>query len=141
MRAMPLVLAAALSLLLPAAPPAFAQDSPEQSALAAALQWLQTVDQAGYAASWTEAAAYFQKAVPQGEWVQAMEAARAPLGALASRKLLGMQFAESLPGAPDGEYVVIRFHTAFANKQSAEETVTPMRDPDGAWRVSGYFIR
>jgi hypothetical protein len=29
----------------------------------------------------------------------------------------------------------------FENKAAAVETVTPMADPDGAWRVSGYFIR
>jgi hypothetical protein len=46
-----------------------------------------------------------------------------------------------LPGAPDGEYVVIHFHTVFANKADAIETVTPMRGRDGRWRVSGYFVR
>jgi Protein of unknown function (DUF4019) len=30
---------------------------------------------------------------------------------------------------------------AFEKKASAVETVTSMLDPDGAWRVSGYFIR
>jgi hypothetical protein len=48
---------------------------------------------------------------------------------------------QSLPGAPDGEYVVIQFKTAFENKKFAIETVTPMLDGDGKWRVSGYFIR
>jgi len=51
------------------------------------------------------------------------------------------QPATSLPGAPDGDYVVIQFQTSFANKASAVETITPMRDRDGAYRVSGYFIR
>ena len=46
-----------------------------------------------------------------------------------------------LPGAPDGEYVVFQFDTQFERKRAAVETVTPMRDPDGSWRVSGYFIR
>jgi hypothetical protein len=36
---------------------------------------------------------------------------------------------------------VIQFATSFENKKTAVETVTPMRDGDGAWRVSGYFIR
>ena len=47
----------------------------------------------------------------------------------------------SLPGAPDGKYVVIQYDTVFENKSSAVETIIPMADPDGAWRVSGYFIR
>jgi hypothetical protein len=44
-------------------------------------------------------------------------------------------------GPPDGEYVVIQFETSFENKKSAIETVTPMLDQDGKWRVSGYFIK
>jgi hypothetical protein len=47
----------------------------------------------------------------------------------------------SLPGAPDGEYVVIQFGTSFENKKTAIETVTPMLDKDGKWRVSGYYIK
>ncbi len=44
-------------------------------------------------------------------------------------------------GAPDGEYVVIQFETSFEHKRSAIETVTPMMDRDGKWRVSGYYIK
>ena len=47
----------------------------------------------------------------------------------------------SLPGAPDGEYVVIQYATTFENKKSAIETITPMLDGDGKWRVSGYYIK
>ena len=45
------------------------------------------------------------------------------------------------PGAPDGEYLVIRFAASFEKKQSAIETVTPIKDADGIWRVCGYFIQ
>ena len=48
---------------------------------------------------------------------------------------------ESLPGAPDGHYVVLHYETSFENKKTAIETVTPMLDQDGDWRVSGYYIR
>jgi hypothetical protein len=50
-------------------------------------------------------------------------------------------FTKTLPGVPDGEYVVVEYETSFENKKTANETVTPMKDPDGTWRVSGYFIR
>ena len=30
---------------------------------------------------------------------------------------------------------------AFENKASAVETVTPMLDTDGIWRISGYYIK
>jgi hypothetical protein len=31
--------------------------------------------------------------------------------------------------------------TSFANKKSAIETVTPMLDKNGKWRVSGHFVK
>jgi hypothetical protein len=58
-----------------------------------------------------------------------------------SRTLKSRQYAASLPGAPDGKYVVIQYDSVFENKKGAVETVTPMLDPDGTWRVSGYFIK
>ena len=42
---------------------------------------------------------------------------------------------------PDGKYVILEYESAFEKKSSAVETVVPMVDPDGTWRVSGYFIR
>ena len=42
-----------------------------------------------------------------------------------------------MPGAPDGEYVVIQYRAAFANKAEAVETVTPMLDKGGTWRCPG----
>lgn len=49
-------------------------------------------------------------------------------------------FATSLPGAPDGDYVVLQFATKFENNTKAIETVTPMLN-EGHWRVSGYYVR
>jgi len=49
-------------------------------------------------------------------------------------------FGDFLSG-PDGDYVIIQFDTSFENKKSAIETVTPMLDKDGVWRVSGYYIK
>ncbi len=43
-------------------------------------------------------------------------------------------------GAPDGEYIVFKFATSFAHKQSATETLTLTHEPDDVWRVSGCFI-
>jgi hypothetical protein len=57
------------------------------------------------------------------------------------RRLISARYATSLPGAPDGEYVVIQYKTRFANKKNAIETVTPMKQRSGHWRVSGYYIR
>jgi len=113
----------------------------EKIAVVAAEKWLATIDNGQYAGSWQEAATYFRNAVSKEQWVQSLQAVRKPLGKLQSRQVLSKSYRISLPGAPDGEYVVIQFKTSFENKASAVETVTPMMDKDGKWRVSGYFIK
>ena len=120
-----------------------AQDTTDKTKAAeqAAEAWLRFVDSGDYSQSWIEASSLFKSHVTEKEWEQQIQAARGPLGALFSRKLKSAEYKTALPGAPDGEYVVIRYDTSFANKKDAIETVTPMLDKDGKWRVSGYFIR
>ena len=110
-------------------------------AVVAAEAWLGVVDRGEYGVSWDKSAEVFQAAVSKANWDQTMTAMRRPLGDLISRSVQSAKFATSLPGAPDGEYVVIQFTTGFSNKESAIETVTPMKGSDGVWRVSGYFIK
>ena len=112
-----------------------------EEALAATVTWLALVDKGEYRKSWESAAELFKNAVALEQWDQSLQAARRPLGALVSRKAKTKHFMTSMPGAPDGEYVVFQFDTVFENKRSAVETVTPMRDPDGEWRVSGYYVK
>ena len=121
---------------------AFAQaaDS-DQPAIDAANAWLALVDAGKDADSWTSAASLFKKAVTKEQWTAQVQAARQPLGALVARKVSTHTAATSLPGAPDGHYVVIQYESVFANKKSAVETVTPMLEPDGTWHVSGYYIK
>ena len=111
------------------------------AAVTAAEDWLALVDAGKTGESWEEAAALFKRAMTKEQWQAALSAVRAPLGKALSRKLTSKRAMTSLPGAPDGEYVVIQYTTSFENKKDAVETITPMRDPDGEWRVSGYFIR
>lgn len=118
-----------------------AADERVETAVEEAEAWLELVDQGEYIKSWQEAAAYFRGAVGPEEWPQTMTAVRQPLGEVISRELLEANYRSSLAGAPDGDYVVIRFETSFSNKAESVETVVPMLDPDGRWRVSGYFIK
>ncbi len=113
----------------------------ERAAVEAAEVWLELVDLENYGESWEGAANYFQGAVSTEQWLLSMEAVRKPLGQKLSRSLKSKQYYTSIPGAPDGEYVVIQFNTSFEHKLSAVETVTPMKDKDGKWRVSGYYIK
>ena len=99
------------------------------------------VDNRRYVESWNEAAQDFKSAISKDQWEKAIQAARKPLGKNLSRELISKSYHTSLPGAPDGKYVVLQFKTSFENKKSATETITPVMDKDGKWRVSGYYIK
>jgi len=111
------------------------------NAVKAANRWLALADTGDGAATWDEAAPSFRTVVPKTAWPKALKQARQPLGAVMSRKLSSSELKHSLPGAPDGQYVVIQYDTQFEHKAHAVETVIPMLDQDGSWKVSGYFVR
>ena len=118
-----------------------AEPEAEQAAIEAAEAWLKTVDSGDYDKSWEETAEYFKNVVSQKDWLKSIKPVREPLGKLVQRKLKSSLHTNSAPGAPDGQYVIIQYDTSFENKKSAVETVTPMMDKDGQWRVSGYYIK
>ena len=115
--------------------------SSEDLAASAVESWFALVDDEKYEGSWKAASSYFRNAVTKEQWINSMNAYRKPLGKTIFRKIESNQYTTSLPGAPDGEYFVIQCKTSFSNKKSAIETITPMKDRDGKWRVSGYYIK
>jgi len=119
----------------------FATGNEISSAVEGALSWLELIDNGHYRDSWDASSSLFKGAVTKDQWDQTLKGVRSPLGRPLSRKRISARYETSLPGAPDGEYVVIQFESSFENKRNAVETVTPMRDSDGAWRVSGYYIK
>jgi hypothetical protein len=112
-----------------------------EQATKAAESWLKLLDSGDYRACYEQASQIVKDHLSEDAFVRQFSAARKPLGAVVSRKLKVAQYATSLPGAPDGQYVVMEYDTSFANKKSATETVAPMLDKDGQWRVSGYYIK
>ncbi|MBM4353918.1 MAG: DUF4019 domain-containing protein [Deltaproteobacteria bacterium] len=107
----------------------------------AATDWLGLADAKDWGASWDRSAEMFRKAVKKEQWAQSADAARSPLGDRVSRKEKSLEFSDSLPGAPDGEYAVLQFATEFARKKEAVETLSLLHETDGQWRVVGYFIK
>jgi len=117
-----------------------AADPPEKAGQGAAEKWLALVDAGKYGESWDAAASAFRKALTRAQWEEAVAKARGPFGKFETRKLLGAKLVHELPGVPPGDYVVIQYEAKFAAR-TATETITPMKDQDGTWRVSGYYIK
>lgn len=117
-----------------------ADQSKEKNAILKAENWLSIVDSERYGDSWGMTSIFFKNSVPKEQWISSMKTYRKPLGKMIERKLSTNRYMTNIPGAPDGEYVVIQFTTVFESKNDVIETITPMLDKDGVWRVSGYFI-
>ena len=113
----------------------------ELEAVRAADGWLDLVDQGKVAESWDATAELFKSAVTKEQWRSALCAARAPLARPLSRKLKAKRVVTPLTGALRGQYVVIDYASVYENALEATETVTPMLDADGQWRIVSYFIR
>jgi hypothetical protein len=118
-----------------------AQDQAKADAQKAADQWLALVDAGKYGESWDEAASSFKSAVTRSDWIKQVEAARKPAGKLISRKVAKSDLVKDPPNSPPGQYVGIEYQSSFQNVKSAVETVVPMLDKDGKWRVTGYIVK
>jgi predicted Ser/Thr protein kinase len=126
--------------------PATAETTPaltdaDKAATAAAQAWLSLIDGGHYSESWNEASAIVQGAVTETAWENLMTTFRKPLGSLISRKLKSAQPMTEMPGAPDGQYVVMQFDTSFEAKKTTIETVTFKLEKDGQWKSAGYYIK
>jgi tetratricopeptide (TPR) repeat protein len=112
-----------------------------QKALAAAEKWLAMLDEGQYEESWDESATLFRTTITKQRWVATISNLSSTMGKVESREKIKADYRAVLPGGAKGQYVVFTFKTACANKPEAVETVTPMKDKDGTWRVSGYYIK
>jgi Protein of unknown function (DUF4019) len=118
-----------------------AEEAARKAATEAAGSWLALVDAGEYAKSWNAAAALFQKQVTSDRWVETVRGVRGQFGKLVSRKAAKSDYSRTLPGAPDGEYVIQQYSSAFEKKKEAMETVVLVKEKDGSWKAVGYFIK
>jgi DNA-binding CsgD family transcriptional regulator len=105
-----------------------------------ARQWVALIDASNWAAAFDAAGSAINSQLTLKQFTDSFEAARAPLGALESRKLAGAQRTDTLPGAPKGDYEVLQFEARFSNWQDGTETVIMQRE-GSEWKVAGYFVR
>ncbi|MFC2088282.1 DUF4019 domain-containing protein [Calditrichota bacterium] len=113
----------------------------EKEAIVAAEAWLKLIDSEQYEKSWDESAELFQNAIGKEDWASTVKGVRSKYGKLKKRELMSAKYTTTIPGGPDGEYVVIHFVAKLEQKDRAVETVTPLKGDDGKWHVSGYFIK
>ncbi len=113
----------------------------ERQALNSAERWLVPVDAGNSANAYAMTAAEFKGTVTREQWRDGMRDLRKPYGRVVLRKAEKLAYTTPDPKGEPGEKIVIMFSTKFVANKTAEEEVTLVRENDGLWRVTGYFIR
>jgi hypothetical protein len=111
----------------------------ENYARAAALHWLQLLDDGDYQEAFEFEAQDFRMSRTQAQFVRLMQARRAPFGRTLSRAVIGSQRIKKFVGAPEGNYDSVIFKTAFEKKNPTAERVILIKQPVG-WRIMDYRI-
>ncbi|OPX19590.1 MAG: hypothetical protein BZ151_08605 [Desulfobacca sp. 4484_104] len=137
-RLLVIVVILVFSLILPAAGQSKNKDPQGQQEV---FKFLKMIDKGDYAASYELTSTYFKGVLSQAKWVESLNGARRPLGSLVSRHITESERHTSLPGAPDGLYLVFTLKSSFQHKKTATETVTLQQEKDGSLKVAGYYIR
>ena len=113
----------------------------EEAGRAAAQEWLALVDAGKYLESWQKLDPAFGKKVGKKTWTSALTDIRTRAGKFESRKFKSAEYTKELAGAPEGEYVVVQYDSAFEKKKAATEQVTLILGRDLYWHVAGYSVK
>lgn len=115
-----------------------------KTAVKVAKRWLKLIEAGDFGKSWDEIAKSAKESKPSAtreQWIKDLTPLMKKLGAVQSRKLVSKDYTTTVPGAADGQYVILTYKTVFKNKKGATETVSTMKDKDGRWRVAGYWVK
>jgi hypothetical protein len=105
-----------------------------------AKDWLALIDAGKYEESWSKAHSLFKEKVSKEEWVAGATDMLGRLGELKSRKLKDATATRTLPEAPEGDYTILVYDSAYEHLPAAVDTLITAKDRDGAWRVVGYTV-
>lgn len=119
------------------APAAGSNPEMENAGKLAAHAWLALLDRRDWGTAWDSSSNTFRQTVPLSNWMDAVPKVRQPFGTLVEREAVEAIHKTALPGRPAGDYVSVMFASKF-DKQTVQEVVTTVREPDGRWRVIGY---
>src|ERR1700678_407628 len=98
-----------------------------------ALGFLGYLDHGRYADSYAYTGILIRNQLDREAFATQVEKDRAGTGTIQSRELVDASYTTTLAGAPEGQYVVLRYHSSFANRPDTVETLT-LAFAKGYWR-------
>ena len=112
----------------------------ESAAQRQALGFLGYLDEGRFADSYAYTGMLLRARADREAFTAQIQKARTGTGALQARELIDAAYNTSVEGAPEGQYVILHYHSNFANRQDTVETMT-LALAKGYWRVDGYYIK
>jgi hypothetical protein len=112
----------------------------ESAAQRQALGFLGYLDEGRFADSYAYTGMLLRARADREAFAAQIQKARAGTGALQARELIDAAYNTTVEGAPEGQYVILHYHSNFANRQDTVETIT-LALAKGYWRVDGYYIK
>jgi hypothetical protein len=122
---------------------AYSAEPKEKQATGAkvAADWLALLDNGKFGEAWKQLSPSQRPNASKDKWQSDVSRYRRQVGKLHDRKLLSAEYTTKVPGAEEGEYVVVTFLSSFERLGSALEIVVPQLSSDGSWVISGYSIK
>ena len=112
----------------------------ELAAQRQAMGFLGYLDDGRFADSYAYTGVLLRAQADRELFTSQIQKARAGTGALQARELIDAAYNTSVEGAPEGQYVILHYHSNFANRPDTVETIT-LALAKGYWRVDGYYIK
>jgi hypothetical protein len=112
----------------------------ESAAERQALGFLGYLDDGRFADSYAYTGMLLRARADSEAYAAQIQKTRAGTGALQARELIDAAYNTSVEGAPQGQYVILHYHSNFANRPDTVETIT-LALAKGYWRVDGYYIK
>jgi hypothetical protein len=112
----------------------------ESAAQRQALGFLGYLDEGRIADSYDYTGMLLRAKLDREAFTAQVQKLRAGTGALQARELIDANYNTSVEGAPQGQYVVLHYHSNFASRPDTVETMT-LALANGYWRVDGYYIK
>jgi hypothetical protein len=107
------------------------------NALNVAKEWIAEIDAGEYDQSYADGGSALHEKVPQDTWVRILKTERPLLGNVVTRTETDHSYRPNGFEGTDGEFFVISYRTAFANKPDEVEHLVLKRE-GGRWRGVGY---
>jgi hypothetical protein len=112
----------------------------ESAAQRQALGFLGYLDEGRFTDSYAYTGMLLRAKLDGAAYAAQIQKTRAGTGALQARELIDAAYNTSVEGAPQGQYVILHYHSNFANRPDTVETIT-LALAKGYWRVDGYYIK